>query len=106
MIDAESFSIPWPVDILFSANRALTIDRLGELFPDLPTGVWNKPPSQARLVPMFRRGQEKPAGVFIAALNPYRQFDASYEGFLDLAAGQIAASITNAEAYETEQKAG
>ena len=53
---------------------------------------------------MFRRGQEKPAGVFIAALNPYRQFDASYEGFLDLAAGQIAASITNAEAYEAERK--
>ena len=103
-IDAESLSSPWPVDILFSANRPLTIDRLGDLFPDLPTGVWNKPPSQARLVPMFRRGQEKPAGVFIAALNPYRHLDASYEGFLDLAAGQIAASITNAEAYETERK--
>ena len=103
-IDAESFGGAWPVDILFSANRPMTIDRLGDLFPDLPTGVWNKPPDQARLVPMFRRGQEKPAGVFIAALNPYRRFDASYEGFLDLAAGQIAASITNAEAYESERK--
>lgn len=103
-IDAESFSNPWPVDILFSANRAMTIDRLGDLFPDLPAGLWSKPPSQARLVPLFRRGQEKPAGVFIAALNPYRQFDASYAGFLDLAAGQIAASITNAEAYESEKK--
>jgi PAS domain S-box-containing protein len=103
-IDAESFSSPWPVDILFNANRAMTIDRLGELFPDLPTGVWDKPPHQARLVPMFRRGQEKPAGVFIAALNPYRQFDAGYAGFLDLAAGQVAASITNAEAYESEKR--
>ncbi|MGA8086023.1 MAG: ATP-binding protein [Terracidiphilus sp.] len=103
-IDAESFSSPWPVDVLFSANHPMTIDRLGDLFPDLPTGLWNKPPNQARLVPMFRRGQEKPTGVFIAALNPFRQFDASYEGFLDLAAGQIAASITNAEAYETERK--
>jgi len=103
-IDAESLSGPWPVDILFTANRAMTIDRLGDLFPDLPAGVWNKPPSQVRLVPIFRRGQEKPAGVFIAALNPYRQFDASYAGFLDLAAGQIAASIANAEAYESEKK--
>jgi signal transduction histidine kinase len=103
-IDAESLSSAWPVDILFNANRAMTIDRLGNLFPDLPVGVWNKPPDQARLVPIFRRGQEKPAGVFIAALNPYRQFDASYAGFLDLAAGQIAASITNAEAYESEKK--
>ena len=98
------YSSPWPVDILFSTNRAMTIDRLGELFPELPAGVWDKPPNQARLVPLVRRGQEKPAGVFIAALNPYRQFDASYAGFLDLAAGQIAASITNAEAYESEKK--
>jgi signal transduction histidine kinase len=103
-IDAESVAAPWPVDILFRTNRAMTIDRLGDLFPDLPTGVWDKPPSQARLVPIFRRGQEKPAGVFIAALNPYRQFDANYEGYLDLAAGQIAASITNAEAYEAEKR--
>ncbi len=103
-IDAESLSGAWPVDILLNANRALTIDHIGDLFPDLPRGDWNKAPIQARLVPMFRRGQEKPAGVFIAALNPYRQCDASYEGFLDLAAGQIAASITNAEAYESEKK--
>ena len=38
------------------------------------------------------------------ALNPYRQLDASYAGYLDLIAGQIAASITNAEAYEEEKK--
>ena len=103
-IDAESVSAPWPLDILFTTNRPMTLERLGDLFPDLPTGVWDKPPSQARMVPIFRRGQEKPAGVFIAALNPYRQLDANYEGYLDLAAGQIAASITNAEAYETERK--
>ncbi len=101
--DSESLGCPWPVDILFNSNRGMTIDRLEDLFPDLPNAVWNRPPHQARLVPIFRRGQEKAAGVFIAALNPYRQFDASYENFLDLAAGQIAASITNAEAYESER---
>ena len=103
-MDSESVSAPWPVDLVFDSNRAITIDRLGELFPDLPAGVWNKPPNQAHLVPIFRRGQEKPAGVFIAALNPYRQFDAGYAGFLDLAAGQISASITNADAYEAEKR--
>ena len=80
-----------------------TVDNLGELFGSLPTGVWDKPPSQARLVPIMRRGQEGAVGVFIAALNPYRQLDSSYAGFLDLAVGQIAASITNAEAYEAEK---
>lgn len=103
MMETDSIVAPWPVDILFNSNRGMTIDRLGELFPDLPTGVWNKAPDQARLVPIIRRGQEKAAGVFIAALNPYRLFDASYEEYLDLAAGQISSSMTNAEAYEAEK---
>jgi signal transduction histidine kinase len=55
-------------------------------------------------VPITRQGQEKPVGVFITALNPYREFDAFYGGFLDLIAGQIAASINNAAAYEQERK--
>ena len=103
-MDSESVAAPWPVHMLFDTNRPMTLDSLGERFSELPTGEWNKPPTQARLIPIFRRGQEKPAGVFIAALNPYRQFDASFAEFLDLAAGQIAASITNAEAYETEKR--
>jgi len=103
-MDSESVSAPWPVHVLFDTNRPLTLDLLNDRFPGLPSGVWNKQPNQARLVPIFRRGQEKPTGVFIAALNPYRQFDDSYAEFLDLAAGQIAASITNAEAYEAEKR--
>jgi signal transduction histidine kinase len=103
-IDPDSLNSPWPLDLLFGSNRGLTIDRLSDLFPDLPLGAWDKPPNQARLLPISRRGQDMPAGIFIAGLNPYRQFDASFEGFLDLAAGQISASITNAEAYETEKR--
>ncbi len=102
-IEIGSENGPWPIDRLVSLNRAITVDNLGELFGSLPTGVWDKPPSQARLVPIMRRGQEGAVGVFIAALNPYRQLDSSYAGFLDLAVGQIAASITNAEAYEAEK---
>ena len=74
-------------------------------FPICPRDAGTGRRAQARLVPIARQGQEKPVGVFIAALNPYRQFDSSYDGFLDLVAGQIAASITNAEAYEEEKKA-
>jgi signal transduction histidine kinase/DNA-binding NarL/FixJ family response regulator len=95
---------PWPVNEIFNTNRATTVENLAELFPDRPAGAWSVPPTQARLVPIVRKGQESPAGVFIAALNPYRQLDASYSGFLDLIAGQIAASITNARAYEQERQ--
>ena len=93
---------PWSVEALCS-NEAITVENLPELFRELPTGPWDRPPERARLVPFTRKGQETPAGIFIAALNPYRQLDATYAGYLDLIAGQIAASITNAEAYEEEK---
>ena len=93
---------PWPIDSL-SASQPVTVENLSALFSDLPAGAWDCPPEQARLVPFTRKGQDAPAGIFIAALNPYRQLDPSYAGYLDLIAGQIAASITNAEAYEAEK---
>ena len=93
----------WPIEFL-TATQPVTMENLTELFPDLPTGGWDLPPDRARLVPFSRKGQDTAAGVFISGVNPYRQLDASYSGFLDLIAGQIAASITNAEAYEQERK--
>ncbi|MGA2852380.1 MAG: ATP-binding protein [Terracidiphilus sp.] len=104
VMSIDSKPAPWPIHELLESNRAITIEDLSLYFPDLPPGCWDQSPSRARLVPIARTGQEKPAGVFITALNPYRQLDPSYAGFLDLVAGQIAASITNARAYEEERK--
>ncbi len=104
VIDPAETPSAWPIKQILKTNRGLTVDNLPELFPDLPHGCWDRPPARARLVPIARQGQEKPVGIFIAALNPYRQFDSFYEGFLDLITGQIAASITNANAYDQERK--
>ena len=101
-VDRRLERLPVAVEALTS-NQPVTVENLPELFSDLPTGSWDRPPARARLVPFTRKGQETPAGIFIAALNPYRQLEASYAGYLDLIAGQIAASITNAEAYEDEK---
>jgi GAF domain-containing protein len=103
-IDGETKIGMWPIEELLAATRAVTVENLADSIPSLPHGCWEHPPARARMVPLMRRGQEKPAGVFIAALNPYRQLDASYSGFLDLVAGQIAASVTNAQAYEEERQ--
>jgi PAS domain S-box-containing protein len=104
VLSASSQDAPWPIHQLLAANRAITVEDLAVTFPELPPGCWDLPPARARLVPIARQGQDNPAGVFIAALNRYRQLDASYADFLDLVAGQIAASITNAEAHEEERK--
>jgi signal transduction histidine kinase/DNA-binding NarL/FixJ family response regulator len=103
-IDLGAGTPSWPIQQVLETGSAVTIENLFELFPDLPPGCWDIPPARARLVPMARQGQEEPIGIFITALNPYRQLDASYSGFLDLVAGQIAASITNAQAYEEERQ--
>ena len=42
--------------------------------------------------------------MIVAALNPYRPLDVSYAGFINLVAGQIAASIASARAYSAEKK--
>ncbi len=93
----------WPIQEVLAEQSAVTVD-LANNFSDLPPGVMGKPPSLARLVPIATRGQDKPTGVLIAALNPYRQLDTAYAGFLDLIAGQMAASFASARAYEEERK--
>lgn len=103
VIEVDAATCPWPTRALTSAE-SVTIENLGALFENLPVGSWDRPPDQARLVPFVRKGQSTPAGVFIVGVNPYRQLDGSYADFLDLLAGQIAASITNAEAYEDQRK--
>jgi signal transduction histidine kinase/CheY-like chemotaxis protein len=104
VIDPAAAHAAWPIQQILETNRSATVENLPQHFPDLPPGCWDRPPTHARLVPIARQGQDKPVGIFIAALNPYRQFDAFYEGFLDLITGQIAASITNANAYDQERR--
>ena len=93
-----------PSAIYCSARARSWWKILSERFGIVPTGAWDKSPERALLVPITRQGQDVPAGFLVAALNPYRQLDANYAGFIDLVAGQIAAGIANARAYDEERK--
>jgi len=94
----------WPVNELLKTKSSVTVEMSPERFGSVPCGSWDTPPSKALLVPITSPGQENPAGILVAGLNPYRQLDAGYRGFIDLVAGQIAASIANARAYDEERK--
>ena len=59
--------------------------------------------SQALVVPIAQQGR-RPAGCFVAGLNPFRPFDDAYRGFVEPVAGQIAAGLANARAYEEERR--
>ena len=93
---------PWPIaDVLRKPDRHAEIDLPAGAFPQ---GDWQQPPARAVLVPIPAAGETGRAGVLVAGLNPFRLFDDSYRSFLTLAAGQIAASIANAQAYEEEKR--
>src|SRR5439155_4550821 len=45
-----------------------------------------------------------PAAILVAGLSPHRLFDDSYRGFVDLIAGQIAAALASADAYQLQRR--
>ncbi|HEY7404569.1 MAG TPA: ATP-binding protein [Candidatus Angelobacter sp.] len=103
-IDLNASTLPWPLRDLAGRKGSVVVENLGARFGAVPTGAWDKSPTRALLVPITRQGQESPAGVIVAALNPFRPLDAGYTGFIDLLAGQIGAGIANARAYQEERK--
>jgi PAS domain S-box-containing protein len=94
----------WPFAAAVQTHRACLVSDLSAFGGDLPAGAWDRPPHQAVAVPIASSGQTGKAGILIVGLNPFRLFDDGYRGFIDLVAGQIAASIANAQAYEEERR--
>lgn len=94
----------WPTGEVLSSRTVMVVDDLASRFGELPTGAWDIAPRRAVLVPLQRQGQDQPAGIFVAALNPYRPLDNETAGFIELIAGQMAAGLANAHAYEQERR--
>ena len=87
-IQSSAANQAWPINELLNQKSSVTVEDLAKRFDSIPTGFWDKPPSRAILVPITSQGQDVPAGVLIAGLNPYRQIDVGYSGFVDLVAGR------------------
>jgi signal transduction histidine kinase len=97
---------PWPAAEMFRHPAPqLKEDLVAQWGANsLPRGAWDKSPDQAMVVPIKQQGHERPAGFIVVGLNPYRRFSAAYSGFLDLIAGQVAAGLANARAYDEERR--
>jgi PAS domain S-box-containing protein len=94
---------PWPLAEVLRDGALRVIEDLSQL-QDLPRGAWPLPPSRAVAIPLPASGETGRAGILVAGLNPYRLLDDDYQGFLRLVAGQIAAAVSNAQAYEEERR--
>jgi PAS domain S-box-containing protein len=95
----------WPIAEVLRKQELLLVDDLPQRFgASLPRGPWRHAPTRAAMLPISPSGDSGRAAVLIVGLNPYRLFDESYRGFLNLAAGQIGAAIGYAHAYEEERR--
>jgi signal transduction histidine kinase/CheY-like chemotaxis protein len=84
-------------------DEPILVSALATKFASLPTGAWRQPPRQAAVIPIATSEGGRRV-VLIAGLNPFRLFDADYRRFLDLVAGQIAAAVNNAEAFQQQRR--
>ncbi len=97
-LDTHS-DFPWPLGPAPTSQRLRVID-IPVVGSALPRGPWPKPPDKAVVIPI---GEGDRAGLLIVGLNPFRLLDESYQSFLQLVAGQIAAAIGSGQAYEEER---
>ncbi len=100
-LDADGL---WLFQDVIRSGKAAIIADLDQRFGHLPTGAWKRPPHQAVVLPIAPSGHTGKAGVLIVGLNPFRLFDEGYQGFLQLAVGQLAATLASAHAYEAESQ--
>ncbi len=94
----------WPLQTIRAQIEPIVIADLAERVGSLPSGPWDRLPEQGIVVPLAQQGQTQPAGFLAAGVNPYRRLDAAYIGFVGLLAGQMAARLANARAYENERR--
>jgi anti-anti-sigma factor len=91
---------PWPV-LQARAGRTAVVDDLDARFAVLPSGEWDRPPTEAVVVPLGT--DDAGTGFVVMGLNPYRRYDEGYRGFVELLVAQIASALQGARAYQTER---
>jgi PAS domain S-box-containing protein len=92
----------WPAQAL-ARGEAMLVSLDGSAFAELTSGDWSQPPVQALAVPLSQQGGG-PYGFLVAGLNRFRPLSGGYRGFVELAAGYIAAAIASARGYQAQQR--
>src|SRR5579872_7315726 len=101
---AEAPKSGWPLRAVLETGRAEIVTEIGQWLGPPQVGVYPEPPHTAAVLPLRKSGQDRLAGFVVAGVSPRRPFDDDYRGFVDLLAGQVAAAVDNARAYEEERK--
>ncbi len=95
---APGDATPWAMHRILAGDPHIQCPL--ESFDDVPHGPWARPAPGALVVPLAAQGSTRPAGFLVSGLSPFRRLDDDHIGFVKLMAGQIAASLANADAFE------
>ncbi|MEJ2860022.1 SpoIIE family protein phosphatase [Actinomycetospora flava] len=97
----------WPAERLATGVPVL-VDDLAERWGDaVPRGAWDRPATQAVMVPLAAapgEGEAGIAGFLVAGVNPHRRYDDRMASFFELLGGQITAGLANAGGFEAERR--
>ncbi len=100
----RDFEGPWPFRDAVDSPNGIVVEDLARRLGQAPKGPWWISAQRALVLPIPQQGQHWPAGMFITGLNPFRPLDSSYQSFVGLLVGQIAAGLANVRAYEAERR--
>jgi len=84
-------AVEWPAPAAPEAPPTVVPD-LGALLPEVPCGPWADPPTRAAVVPVAGPGGT-PYGFLVVGLNPFRELDEDYAGFLALVAARVGTAV-------------
>ena len=99
---AKGDSSLWPIAKVLESAREDVVSLQG--WNGFPLGAAAQPLTEAVILPVISRGQDRPLGVLICGVNPTRPLDTDYHTFYGLVAGHIATAIQNARAVEQDRK--
>jgi PAS domain S-box-containing protein len=94
---------PWPVAEAVARDENQIV-QLPDGAGSIPSTLWRDRISRAMVLPVHGQGSSTSVAVLIAGASPRRALDDGYRGFFDLIAGQLAAALANARAYQTERR--
>jgi signal transduction histidine kinase/DNA-binding response OmpR family regulator len=90
---------------VLGGGPAQVVSSLRERYADLlhPGPIGPLLPDQAVVLPVTVAGRDLPTGVLVLGVNPYRLVNQQFLEFADLAAGQVSALMSDAQAQENER---
>jgi serine phosphatase RsbU (regulator of sigma subunit) len=87
-----------------STGAVFSATGLVDQVPGLPLPTGADGGGTSVVLPLTVAGQSSPVGALVLGTSPHLRLDEDYRVFLTLAAGQVAAAVTDAQAVERERR--